>query len=277
MSGLVADLEPLSYRQAQCLDVIAEHVSANTEPSRKHIAGKLSVSIGRVRQHVTALQRKGWLRSVRPLRPVDAWLASTELRHAYLSPPPARPSCVSADAPKRNAKSGLTPRQAEVYAAIEAFFSVTNEGCPVTYLAEHLNLHHETVRDHVAALFSKGLVLAPGSPVTPACPEVVPFKHHRLIYVVLDPRTRLVKIGQTGNLQDRFASLCYQQASPLIMIGAFAPYVPFGALSEAAWHRRFRSSHATGEWFRLTPDIQQELRARFGVDIMRILETAEKE
>jgi predicted DNA-binding transcriptional regulator len=61
----------------------------------------------------------------------------------------------------------LTQRQAAVYAQITAYHAVTHEGCPVTYLARRLKLHHETVRDYVAVLFRKGWLKRETSPAEP--------------------------------------------------------------------------------------------------------------
>ena len=65
---------------------------------------------------------------------------------------------------------GLTRRQIDVLTEISAYYSVTHEGCPVTYLARRLKIHHETVREHVAGLYRKGWLKGESSPAEPLKP-----------------------------------------------------------------------------------------------------------
>jgi predicted DNA-binding transcriptional regulator len=74
---------------------------------------------------------------------------------------------VSEAARRHAAGLALTQRQAAVYAQITAYHSVTHEGCPATYLARRLGLHHETVRDYFAVLFRKGWLKRETSPAEP--------------------------------------------------------------------------------------------------------------
>jgi predicted DNA-binding transcriptional regulator len=73
----------------------------------------------------------------------------------------------AAEARGHAAGLALTQRQAAVYAQITAYHSVTHEGCPATYLARRLQLHHETVRDYFAVLFRKGWLERETSPAVP--------------------------------------------------------------------------------------------------------------
>lgn len=167
-------------------------------------------------------------------------------------------------------RQALPPRQMQVLRLIEEYWAATGEPCPASHLAKTLELHHKTVSEAVAILFSKGMVLAPGSPITPAEPEIVPrygedgnYRVRRVVYFVLDPRARLIKIGRTGDLDMRLGALRSAHHPFLLLVGT----VEDGAMSEPDWHRRFADSRVSGEWFSMTPAIRSELSARFGVDL----------
>lgn len=68
------------------------------------------------------------------------------------------------------AQAALTHRQAELLTEITTYYAVTREGCPARYLARRLQLHHETVRDHFAALFRKGWLRSETAPAIPRQP-----------------------------------------------------------------------------------------------------------
>lgn len=162
----------------------------------------------------------------------------------------------------------LTHKQAELINLVCQYFETTGEPCPITFLAKSLNLHHETVRERVAQLFERGFVLAPGSPVTPKAPRALPREspHGQVVYMLLDTRARLVKIGRSGHLEARLRTLGHGQPH-IVLLGAFDQHWGHGQLSETAWHRRFASARVTGEWFALTTEIRAEIRARFGVEV----------
>jgi hypothetical protein len=65
------------------------------------------------------------------------------------------------------ARAPLTDRQAEVFAAVSDYYAFMRDGCPASYVATRLHLHHETVRDHFAALHRKGWLVGETSPATP--------------------------------------------------------------------------------------------------------------
>lgn len=57
------DRQPLSPRQAVCLDVIVEHIEANGyPPTYREIASAMGFrSTNAARDHLQALKRKGWI------------------------------------------------------------------------------------------------------------------------------------------------------------------------------------------------------------------------
>jgi hypothetical protein len=157
---------------------------------------------------------------------------------------------------------------------VEQYYGATQQPCPVTYLAKRSGLHHETARERVAALFSKGFVLAPGSPVTPASPVAIPRdvpgrnRQRHVIYLLLNPTARLVKIGRTIRLEDRVRELKRAAGKLVMLIGACDASVGDGNLmTELCWHRRFAAARVTGEWFSITPDLRDEIATRFGIDL----------
>lgn len=159
----------------------------------------------------------------------------------------------------------LPPRQAEILGLIEKYHATTGSPCPVTHLARVLGLHHETIRESVAALFERRLVVGPGSPVMPSTPLMIPVEGRfsgRVVYFILDAGARLVKIGRTGDLNGRLRSLGRGRPGRLVLLGALAE-----DMREGDWHHRFRAGRVEGEWFALTPEIAAEIRARFGLDL----------
>lgn len=61
----------------------------------------------------------------------------------------------------------LTGRQAEVLSVIERVYDATGEAVSASYLSRRLEVHHEAIRGHLAALYRKGRILAESSPATP--------------------------------------------------------------------------------------------------------------
>jgi predicted ArsR family transcriptional regulator len=60
-----------------------------------------------------------------------------------------------------------TPVQARVLELVERYYGMLKSPCPSTYVASQLGKHHETVREHFAALHRKGWLKAENSPATP--------------------------------------------------------------------------------------------------------------
>ncbi len=156
---------------------------------------------------------------------------------------------------------------------IEQYYESTQQPCPVTYLAKVAGLHHETARERVAALFSKGFVLAPGSPVTPTSPALLPReregrRHRHVVYLLLNPRARLVKIGRTLNLERRISEVRRAAGQCVMLVGACdTTFEDEEVMTEVCWHRRFAAARLVGEWFVLTPELRGEISQRFGIDI----------
>ena len=63
-----------------------------------------------------------------------------------------------------------TSVQARVLELVERYYVTLRSPCPSTYVASQLGRHHETVREHYAALYRKGWLKAENSPATPARP-----------------------------------------------------------------------------------------------------------
>lgn len=61
----------------------------------------------------------------------------------------------------------LTDRQAEVLEFIRRYVAVVGEGCPASVISRRLDIHHEAVRMHFAALHRKGWLSTPSSPAYP--------------------------------------------------------------------------------------------------------------
>jgi predicted transcriptional regulator len=61
----------------------------------------------------------------------------------------------------------LPSRQRAVLDAVVRYYRGTGEACPGSFVARRLNLHHSTVREHLAALHRKGWLKGPNSPGIP--------------------------------------------------------------------------------------------------------------
>lgn len=168
------------------------------------------------------------------------------------------------------ARALLTRAQSETLEMIEQYYEATRQPCPITYIAKRTGRHHETARDRIAALFAKGFVVAPGSPVTPTAPLAAPrlSKYSHVVYLLLNVRARLVKIGRTNELERRIHEIKRSVGNVVMLIGACDSFFAEGReMTELCWHRKFAASRATGEWFALTPDLRHEIAARFGLDL----------
>lgn len=62
----------------------------------------------------------------------------------------------------------LTDKQRRIAAVIEAYWRATGEGCSQTYVARQVGITRESLRGHLAALFRKGRLRSPTSPLIPA-------------------------------------------------------------------------------------------------------------
>lgn len=67
--------------------------------------------------------------------------------------------------PPESPLNTLTTRQRAVVEAIDAFEQATGEPCSASYLARRFSLHHTTVREHLTALYRRGWLRTPNSPV----------------------------------------------------------------------------------------------------------------
>ena len=61
----------------------------------------------------------------------------------------------------------LTDRQVDVLKLVDLYHSTLGEGCTSTFVAKKLSLHHQTVREHFAALYRKGWLISETCPATP--------------------------------------------------------------------------------------------------------------
>lgn len=75
-----------------------------------------------------------------------------------------------------------------------------------------------------------------------------------VVYFVAAPNG-LIKIGTTGNIEWRLASLNFQSPVPLTLLVT----TKGSHMAEREYHRRFASARAHGEWFTRTPEIEAEI------------------
>jgi len=81
------------------------------------------------------------------------------------------------------------------------------------------------------------------------------------VYFILAYKTRLIKIGYTGNILDRFQNLQRENADELILLTLVKPKrKEEGLFLEKQLHRKFLNSHHRGEWFRATPEIRSFIK-----------------
>ncbi|HCE09754.1 MAG TPA: hypothetical protein DEQ40_14370 [Oxalobacteraceae bacterium] len=73
------------------------------------------------------------------------------------------------------------------------------------------------------------------------------------VYFILAEGLGLVKIGKASDLNLRLYALQVSSPVPLSILAS----VKGGHDVELALHRRFHASRQQGEWFRLTPDLQE--------------------
>ncbi len=64
----------------------------------------------------------------------------------------------------------LTTRQATVLRVIQRYYAATGEGCAARYVARRLEVYHEAVRGHFAALYRKGWLVSETAPAIPRRP-----------------------------------------------------------------------------------------------------------
>ena len=61
----------------------------------------------------------------------------------------------------------LTERQKEVFDLVSTYCRAVDDPCPWSYVSRHLGITREGVRGHIEALWKKGWIRSPGSPVRP--------------------------------------------------------------------------------------------------------------
>lgn len=61
----------------------------------------------------------------------------------------------------------LTDRQAQVMAIVQAVYRATGEPVAARYIARRLDINHEAVRGHFAALYRKGWLECEAGPAKP--------------------------------------------------------------------------------------------------------------
>lgn len=70
-------------------------------------------------------------------------------------------------ATESSAEIPLTPRQTEILVVIVAYYVAHAEGCPASFVSRQFSLHHQTVREHFAALHRKGWLISESCPAVP--------------------------------------------------------------------------------------------------------------
>ena len=79
------------------------------------------------------------------------------------------------------------------------------------------------------------------------------------VYVLLDPRTQLVKVGRATNLDDRLANL--RTANPRLSLVEWFE-TEHDSTAESYVHAKLVEHRQEGEFFSVTPDVaQQEVRS----------------
>jgi DNA-binding MarR family transcriptional regulator len=61
--------------------------------------------------------------------------------------------------------STLTTKQRQLLEAIDGYCQATGEPCSANYLARRFAIHHTTIREHIEALYRRGWLTTPRSPV----------------------------------------------------------------------------------------------------------------
>lgn len=93
-------------------------------------------------------------------------------------------------------------------------------------------------------------------------------RYRHVVYLLLNVRAQLVKIGRTHELERRLTELKRATGQVVMLVGACDSEFGDGSIMrEVCWHRRFASARVAGEWFALTPELRAEISARFGVDL----------
>jgi predicted ArsR family transcriptional regulator len=70
----------------------------------------------------------------------------------------------------RGPSPALTTRQALVLSLVETYYETLQVGCPASFVAQRLGLHHETVRQHFLALHRRGWLESESCPAIPRRP-----------------------------------------------------------------------------------------------------------
>jgi Meiotically Up-regulated Gene 113 (MUG113) protein len=78
-------------------------------------------------------------------------------------------------------------------------------------------------------------------------------------YFVMNTATRHVKIGRSGDPDQRIRSLQTASSVPLEVLTILDSDV------EAEWHQRFAKSRVSGEWFAIDTDLARAMREELGV------------
>jgi hypothetical protein len=72
-----------------------------------------------------------------------------------------------------------------------------------------------------------------------------------MIYFIREEATQFIKIGYTGDVDDRLATLQTGCPGSLVLLLQIEGSKP----EETAWHERFADARARGEWFRPVPEL----------------------
>ncbi len=78
-----------------------------------------------------------------------------------------------------------------------------------------------------------------------------------VVYFIAAPKYNRVKIGYTTNVYRRFHTIKTSSPEHLRLIAV----EPGQAADEAAYHKRFNAHRLSGEWFELSPEIEDEVRS----------------
>lgn len=73
----------------------------------------------------------------------------------------------------------------------------------------------------------------------------------RFVYFVQSPSTGLIKIGTTGNVQQRLSSLCAETSENMVLLATLEG----GFRLEKQLHGHFRDERRHGEWFEPGPEL----------------------
>ncbi len=99
----------------------------------------------------------------------------------------------------------------------------------------------------------KGLTRKRGRPTFNVQPDRRPAKHHVIYFV--GAANGLVKIGTTGNLNERMKMLRFQSPVAVELLATTSGQ----RTQEFEYHRRFAAHRQHGEWFTRCPEIEAEI------------------